>query len=71
MIYAVHRGRKPGTYNSWEDCKKQVDRFPSAWYKKCKNRTEAMYFVKWGKQKPYPKITCFFTKQTSAPLQST
>ena len=32
--YAVHKGKKPGIYNTWEDCKKQIDGFSGPIYKK-------------------------------------
>ena len=32
-IYAVAAGRMPGVYHSWDECKKQVDRFPQAKFK--------------------------------------
>lgn len=31
--YTVWVGRQPGIYNSWEECKEQVDNFPEARYK--------------------------------------
>ena len=31
--YTVWVGRQPGIYNSWEECKEQVDNFPDARYK--------------------------------------
>ena len=32
-IYAVRKGRKPGLYHSWEDCKAQVHGYSGAEYK--------------------------------------
>lgn len=32
-FYVVWKGVKPGVYNYWEDCKKQIDNFPGALYK--------------------------------------
>lgn len=32
-FYVVWKGVKPGVYNFWEDCKKQIDNFPGALYK--------------------------------------
>ena len=29
-FYAVKIGRKPGIYNSWDECKMQVDKFKVA-----------------------------------------
>ena len=31
--YAVAKGKTPGIYLTWEDCKAQVDHFPGALYK--------------------------------------
>lgn len=31
--YVVWRGKRPGIYNSWADCKKQVEGFPGARYR--------------------------------------
>ena len=31
--YAVKNGRKPGIYSSWDECKKQVEKFKGAIYK--------------------------------------
>lgn len=46
MFYAVRRGRNPGVYNTWEECKSQVERFPSARYKKFAAEDQAWDFVK-------------------------
>jgi len=47
-LYAVHKGRKPGIYNTWEECKKQIDGFSGPIYKKFDNRTGAELFLKNG-----------------------
>lgn len=47
-LYAVHKGRKPGIYNTWDECKKQVDGFNGPIYKKFDNRTGAELFLKNG-----------------------
>ncbi len=47
-LYAVHKGRKPGIYTTWEECKKQVDGFNGPIYKKFDNRTGAELFLKNG-----------------------
>lgn len=31
--YVVWKGRKPGVYNSWDECKEQIFQFPKAEYK--------------------------------------
>lgn len=44
-IYAVRNGRIPGIYGSWEDCEKQIMRFPGADYKSFKNCAEAAVYM--------------------------
>jgi ribonuclease HI len=39
--YVVWEGHKPGVYDRWEDCKKQVDGFPQAKYKSFDSKAEA------------------------------
>ncbi|XP_040283484.1 ribonuclease H1 isoform X1 [Bufo bufo] len=46
MFYAVRKGRSPGVYKTWAECKEQVDRFPAARYKKFASEEEAWKFVK-------------------------
>jgi ribonuclease HI len=38
--YVVFNGRVPGVYNSWKDCKAQVDKFPGAKFKSFKTILE-------------------------------
>lgn len=44
-FYAVKAGRQTGIFNSWEECKKQVDGYPSASYKSFKTAAEAAAFI--------------------------
>ena len=44
-FYAVKKGKKPGIYKSWNDCKNQVNKFPGAIYKSFKNLSEAIEFM--------------------------
>ncbi len=44
-FYAVKAGRKTGIFNSWEECKKQVDGYPSASYKSFKTAAEAAAYI--------------------------
>jgi ribonuclease HI len=39
--YVVWKGKEPGIYSSWDDCKKQIDGFPEAVYKSFKDKTLA------------------------------
>lgn len=47
-FYAVRTGRIPGIYNSWDDCKAQVDGFGGATYKSFKTAAEAAAYMGWG-----------------------
>ncbi|XP_063771545.1 ribonuclease H1-like isoform X2 [Pseudophryne corroboree] len=51
-FYAVKKGRNQGVYNSWDECKEQVDRFPSARYKKFASEDDARQFVRDGREAP-------------------
>ncbi|MCM1158227.1 MAG: ribonuclease H family protein [Bacteroidales bacterium] len=44
--YAVARGRTPGIYFSWEDCRAQVEQFSGAAYKGCGTIAEAEDFIR-------------------------
>ena len=44
-FYAVKKGKKPGIYKSWNDCKNQVNKFPGAIYKSFKTLSEAIEFM--------------------------
>ncbi|UJR30583.1 hypothetical protein I4U23_018110 [Adineta vaga] len=43
--YAVRQGKKPGIYNTWPECQKQVSGFSGAQYKKFDTHGEAQDFV--------------------------
>ncbi|OXB65719.1 hypothetical protein ASZ78_011776 [Callipepla squamata] len=45
MFYAVRKGRQTGVYRTWAECQQQVNRFPSASFKKFATETEAWAFV--------------------------
>ncbi|XP_040204596.1 ribonuclease H1-like isoform X2 [Rana temporaria] len=51
MPYAVRRGRRVGVYDNWDECREQVDRYPSARYKKFSSYQEAQNFVE---ERDYP-----------------
>lgn len=42
--YAVKIGKEPGIYNTWDECKEQVNKFPGAIYKSFKTLEEAEKF---------------------------
>lgn len=44
-FYAVKKGKTPGIYFSWEDCKKMVDGYQGAVYKSFKKLEEANAFI--------------------------
>lgn len=44
-FYAVKKGRKPGVYNSWDECSEQINGFSGAIYKKFKVEADAQAFV--------------------------
>lgn len=46
QFYAVARGRKPGIYGTWDECKLQVHQFPESRYKKFRTQSEAEQFIK-------------------------
>ena len=62
MLYAVHRGYAKGVFDSWEECKKHVNQYPKAWFKKFRNKSDAEYFVKHGEVRPQRKVTDYFLK---------
>lgn len=55
--YAVHKGKfGPKIYNNWGDCKKAVDNFVGAIYKKFENIVEATKFMEEGFGNNKPKF---------------
>ena len=46
--YVVHKGRNPGIYRNWNDCKKEIDKYDGALFKKFSNQEEANEFLKNG-----------------------
>jgi ribonuclease HII len=44
-IYAVRKGRRPGLYETWEECRAQVDGFPGAEYKSFRSKADAEAFL--------------------------
>ncbi|NXU58764.1 RNH1 Ribonuclease, partial [Turnix velox] len=45
MFYAVRRGRQTGVYRTWAECQEQVNKFPSASFKKFASEKDAWAFV--------------------------
>jgi ribonuclease HI len=46
--YVVHKGKKPGIYKTWTECKKQITNFDGAIFKKFNNSIEAGEFLVHG-----------------------
>jgi ribonuclease HI len=46
--YSVHKGKKPGIYLTWNECKTQVNNFENAIFKKFSNKKDAEVFLKEG-----------------------
>ncbi|MBL7923057.1 MAG: ribonuclease H family protein [Bacteroidia bacterium] len=40
-FYVVWEGRRPGVYNTWDECKRNIEGFPNAKYKSFASRKEA------------------------------
>ena len=62
-FYAVRVGRNKGIYNTWADCKKQIDKFKGAKYKSFTSESDANLFLEGNdfkvkketkKSSPYP-----------------
>ena len=45
QYYVVIKGRTPGIYQTWEDCKAQVNGFKGAKYKGFKNIEDAQQYI--------------------------
>lgn len=50
--YAVKKGKSPGIYRTWNECKSQVDGYSGAEYKKFNTKDEAMDFINPKEKKP-------------------
>ena len=48
VYYVVHKGRNPGIYTSWDKCKKEIEKFEGAIFKKFTDKNEASAFLKVG-----------------------
>ena len=67
-FYAVRKGKKPGIYNTWDECKNQVNGFPGAEYKSFKTKSEANAYM--GLSQPAKNIAPKITKSGSITLYS-
>ncbi|XP_039981344.1 ribonuclease H1 isoform X2 [Xiphias gladius] len=57
FFYAVKKGFKPGVYNSWDECKSQVDKFPSASFKKFASERDAWAYIRGVELSGAPQVT--------------
>ena len=67
-FYAVRKGKKPGIYKTWDECKNQVNGFPGAEYKSFKTKSEANAYM--GLSQPAKNIAPKITKSGSITLYS-
>ena len=56
VFYSVHKGKNPGIYNNWNDCKQQTIGYKGAIYKKFTNREDAQKFLVSGLTQEENKI---------------
>lgn len=69
-IYAVRRGRVPGLYFNWNDCKKQISGYSNAEYKSFPDMKSAEDFMNAGQKnkdiplKPFAYVDGSFYKDT-------
>lgn len=54
--YGVWIGRKPGVYESWEECKSQIDKFPNAKYRKLQSTSYKEALVEFNKDLVITKL---------------
>lgn len=55
--YAVLKGRQPGLYRSWDECKKQVDRYPGAVFLGFFSHEAALEWIRKKAEEPVPDYT--------------
>ena len=61
--YAVARGRKPGVYLTWKECKEQVDGFSGAKFKSFSSCEEALGYISENNGGKLPKKQKQFDKE--------
>lgn len=57
--YAVKKGKKPGVYRTWDECKAQTDGFSGAIFKSFKTKEEAEAFIDDRKEDKMPQVYAF------------
>ena len=53
FYYSVYKGKKKGVFETWDECKKYIENFPGARFKKFKKLDDAIYFSKHGETKEH------------------
>ncbi|XP_061602634.1 ribonuclease H1 [Cololabis saira] len=56
FFYAVRKGFKPGVYQTWDECKTQVQKFPAASFKKFASERDAWAFYRGEEPSPLPAV---------------
>ena len=54
--YAVKKGRVPGIYTTWDECKKNVMKFPGAIFKSFETEKEAIAFIEDTEEKKEKEV---------------
>lgn len=70
--YVVWRGHQPGVYDSWLQCKAQIDGFQGAQYKAFPNKEQAEFAIKdsyWKFVSPKNKVKSSPIKNVNLPIQ--
>ena len=57
FYYAVKTGVQPGIYNTWEECRQNIDHYSGAQFKKCKTEDEAREYMSEPVQSINPNVT--------------
>lgn len=67
IYYAVHIGRKPGVYETWQEARQQVEGFPRARFKKFDTFAAAHHYVQCGGHAVLDVLSDGTVVTTSAP----
>ena len=54
--YAIFKGNKTGVFNTWDECKSNIEGYIDPVYKKFDNRLDAEHFIKNGKILKYNSL---------------
>ena len=74
MFYSVHKGKQPGIYSTWNECKEQTQGYPNPIFKKFENRGDAEFFLKNGFTNNQQVITIprgYYTAYTDGSFKKT